>query len=47
MSREDMLKQLDMLNRCPKCRSANTQIALTDDDLIRKLNEFKAGKMKK
>lgn len=42
MDKEQMLKKLAALNRCPKCQSSDTQPALTDADLIRELNEFKS-----
>jgi serine/threonine protein kinase/AmiR/NasT family two-component response regulator len=44
MTKEEMLKQLSRLNRCPKCRSENTQVAMTDTELIKNLAEFKKKK---
>lgn len=46
MSKEEMLNHLSNLNRCPRCNSSNTQPAMTDADLMRKLKEFKAKKGK-
>lgn len=47
MSKEELFKHLERINRCPKCKSPNTQIAMTDGDLIKKLNEYKLKKVRK
>ena len=46
MTREEALRQIHRFNRCPKCKSKNSQVVFNNSELNLKLKKFNSGKKK-